>query len=204
MTSKAAKLRVKRSVQSVGRPRKQDAERYPCGKIKQDWSKRESEKEARATVIEARQRIHGVTKAQAGSMLSGSVLGLLYLDNRITEQEMKAGDRYAEKMAKYYGLTGIPFPSPKAQEMFSVGGYDGETSAERAEAARDAANVMMNMEGALLRCHDGPQVNTTVRNVCLLDNDYLRSMPEKQLEWLRSGLRSLMLFFGVASERQIR
>lgn len=59
MMTKAQKLRAKRKAQ-LGRPRKANAERFACGKIKPEWSKRESEKEAMAVALAARKRMHGL------------------------------------------------------------------------------------------------------------------------------------------------
>jgi hypothetical protein len=49
----------------------------------------------------------------------------------------------------------------------------------------------MELEGILLKCEDGPQVKATVRNVCLMDIEGLRMMPERQMMWLRRGLDAL-------------
>lgn len=195
--SKAAKLRAKR----LGRPRKAGADRYPCGKIKKAWANdnqerenRETEKETLAVALEARKRIHGIDD---NTPLAGYVLGRIFLDGRITEEQRKAGDDFAECMGRYYRLTGVPFPSPRAQAMGGIRGSDGEVSDSHAEAARKANNVMMRLTGVLLRCKDGPQVKQTVFNVCVMDYDNLRSMPETQLEWLRRGLNELIFDKGL-------
>lgn len=186
MTSKAAKLKQRRI--SRGRPRKEGAERHPCGKINQEWSRRESEQDAISVAMTARGRIHSLNENNA---LAGYTLGRIYLDGNISECEREAGDEYAEDMAHYYRLTGIPFPSARAQVMGGIRGSDGEVSQSRQEAARRASNRMMELEGILLRCEEGPQVRTTVKNVCLMDLEALRLMPERQMLWLRRGLQAL-------------
>lgn len=90
MLTKAQKLRAKRKAQ-LGRPRKANAERFACGKIKPEWSKQESEKEAMAVALAARKRMHGL---EARGALAGYTLGRLFLDGRITEQQREAGDDY--------------------------------------------------------------------------------------------------------------
>lgn len=186
MASKAEKLKQKRI--SRGRPRKAGAERHPCGKINQNWSQHESEQDAMSVAIVARGKIHGLNENNA---LAGYTLGRIFLDGKISQHHLEAGNEYAEDMARYYRLTGIPFPSARAQSVGGVRGSDGEVSQSRADAARRASNRMMELEGVLLRCDDGPQVKTTVRNVCLLDIETLRLMPEQQLLWLRRGLEAL-------------
>lgn len=98
MLTKAQKLRAKRKAQ-LGRPRKANAERFACGKIKPEWSKQESEKEAMAVALAARKRMHGL---EARGALAGYTLGRLFLDGRITEQQREAGDDYAATMVRYY------------------------------------------------------------------------------------------------------
>ena len=193
--SKAAKRRGR-----GGRPRKVEAERYPGGQIKHDWREQESEKEAKGTVIEMRQRIHGITGKDAGSPFAGYVLGRMFLDGNISEAELTAGNRYAEDMARYYRLVGISAPSPRAQSLFSIAAHDGEVSEGRAKQARAASDHMMKLEGALLKIKDGPQVKTTVFNVCVMDIDHLREMPAAMWNFLHRGLRELVFFYGLQDE----
>src|SRR5690349_4022395 len=117
MSSKAAKLKSHRIKQRqyAGRPPKEGVERYPSGQIKHT----EREKEARAVAIEARQRVYfkgkEVSNDMVASQFAGYTLGRMFLDGRITECEREAGDEYATQMVRYYGLTGISFPSARAQ-----------------------------------------------------------------------------------------
>lgn len=197
--SKAAKLRAKRT----GRPRKSHAERHPCGKIKHAWSQdnkareqQETEKEAIAVAMEARARIHGI---EDNTPLAGYVLGRLFLDKRINDEQRKAGDEFAEAMGRYYRLTGVPFPSARAQSIGGVRGSDGDTTESQATAARRASNTMMHLTGVLLKCKDGPQVRQTVINVCVMDYENMRTMPDSQLAWLRRGLNELIFDKGLRS-----
>jgi hypothetical protein len=185
-----------------GRPRKQNAERYPGGQIKHDYRQAESERDAMGTVLEMRQRQHGLNENDAKSALSGFVLGRMRLDKSINEVEFEAGERYAEDMARYYQLVGIPAPTPRAQSLFSVKGHDGDITEERAAQARQASNRMMELEGVLLRLHDGPRVKTTVFNVCVMDFDNLREMPSHMFNWLHCGLRALAIHYGLQDSRK--
>lgn len=83
MVSKAQKLRAKRSSRA-GRPRKEDADRFYCGKIKPEWT----EKETKVVALDARKRIHKLDDGQ----FAGYTLGRIFLDGNITEEELKAGD----------------------------------------------------------------------------------------------------------------
>lgn len=198
MTSKAERIRIKRA-SKAGRPRKVDVARYPGGQIKHG----ETEREVRSVAIAARQRRHfaGATGVDAGSPLAGYTLGRMFLDGKLTAHEREAGDEYARQMARYYSLTGIPFPSVRAQSLFSVKGFEGETTAERMRAARSATNRMMALEGVLLNLPEGPRVKSTVFNVCVMDYEVLRTMPEPQLAWLKRGLTELHWHLGLSREK---
>lgn len=204
MTSKAAKLKSHRIKQRqyAGRPAKEGVDRYPSGQIKHA----EREKEVRAVAIEARQRVYfkgkEVSNDMVASQFAGYTLGRMFLDGRITECEREAGDAYATQMVRYYGLTGISFPSARAQSLFSIKGFDGETTSERARMAREASNRMMALEGTLLRLEDGPRVKTTIYNTCLLDLEIMRTMPDAQLLWLKRGLKELHFQLGLAKSKE--
>jgi hypothetical protein len=186
-----------------GRPRKQGAERYPGGQIKHDYRRDETERDVLSTVIDMRQRQHGLDEKDARSALAGFVLGRMRLDKAINEIEFEAGQRYAEDMARYYRLVGIPAPSPRAQSLFSVKGHDGDITQQQADSARAASNRMMELEGVLLRLADGPRVKTTVFNVCVMDFDNLRDMPSHMFGWLHCGLRGACASLWVAGWPQI-
>ena len=199
MTSQAERLRSKRIKQRqyAGRPAKEGVERYPSGQIKHT----EREKEVRAVAIEARQRVYFKGKEVSNDMMAspfaGYVLGRMYLDGRVTECERVAGDEYAGLMARYYALTGIAFPSARAQSLFTIRGHDGDVSEDRAMKARAASNKMMELEGWLLRLPEGPRVKTTVFNTCVQDYDIMRTMSELQLLWLKKGLQEIHYRLGL-------
>lgn len=193
MAAKAQKLRIKRALRTAGRPRKENVERFPGGKIKPF----ETEKENMSVVIDARKRMHGANM-NVESPLAGYTLGRIFLDGKITEEQRQAGDEYAEIIARYHRLVGIPFPSPRAQSLFSIKGHDGEVTADMASRARSATNKMMELHGVLLSCVDGPQVRSTIHSVTVMDLEHLRGMPDQQMLWLRRGLSALNKHKGIA------
>jgi hypothetical protein len=129
--------------------------------------------------------------AKAKDPRAGYVLGVLFLDGKITEDQLAAGDEYALAIARYHSLTGIQFPSARAQSLFSIKGHDGEVSQNMAQRAREASLKMMALHGVLLQCVDGPQVRSTIHNCAVLDLDHLRDMPAQQMLYLRRGLNAL-------------
>jgi len=186
MVSKSLKLRVRRR-SSAGRPRKEDMDRFPSGKIKPS----ETQKETKAVALWARKNIHGI---EADDPHAGSTLGRLFLDRKISEEERKAGEYYAECMARYYSATGIPHPCPKAQNFGAVRGHDGDVSESQQTRARRATNRMMELERLLLNRPNGPRIKSTLFGLCVEDLEIMRCMPPAQMVWAREGLMALMLY----------
>lgn len=190
MGGKAIKVKRKAN-KGAGRPRKENVERYPSGDIKRS----ETQREAMSVAIEARRRIDGwgdkVSDGTVKSQFAGYTLGRMFLDGRITEEQRKAGDEYAEIHARYRRLVGLPAPSARAQSLFSIKGHEGEQTESITQKARKASNAMMEVEGILLRCVDGPQVKQLVFNTTVMDHDHLRGMGDQQLLWLKRGLNAL-------------
>jgi len=190
MGGKATK--VKRPAnKGAGRPRKQNVERYPSGDIKRS----ETQREVMSVAIDARRRVDGwgdkVSDETVKSPYAGYTLGRIFLDGRITEEQRKAGDEYAEIHARYRRLVGLPAPSARAQSLFSIKGHEGEESETVTQKARKASNAMMEVEGILLRCVDGPQVKQLIFNLAVMDYEHLRGVGEQQLLWIRRGLTAL-------------
>ena len=210
MASKAAKLTAKKKqrkakrvkVIMAGRPRKEGMLRTASGRISRSQDSRThiTEQEAnqnRSVAVEARSRHHGVSKKKAADPLYGYSLGRLMANGLITEAQYKAGNQFADDMARYYGLTGIPFPSAKAQNMYSIKAHIGDDSKERSKAARVATDKFMQLHGLLKSSGgNGVQVYSTVNNVCVLDADTV-NWPSHMLNMLRKGLKVLSVHYGI-------
>lgn len=165
----------------------------------------ENEKDAMDVAVSTRIRQHNIVEfrrkdgkivtaeEQARDPRRGYVLGLLLIDGRITKPQHDAGLRYAEDLARYYGLTGIQFPSPRAQSLFSVPGDAGESEA-KIKAAGIARSKAKRLRDVLLATGDidtGRRVEHTVRMICLIDLPESRAWPEHMIGWLRRGLNRL-------------
>lgn len=152
------------------------------------------------TAASTRMRHFNVTMEQAIDPRRGYVLGRMFLDGTINQRQHDAGLRYAEDMARYYGLTGVPFPSPRAQNLFAVRGSGGDDSAGKAHQAREARDKMNALRAVLLACGDlntGRRVEHTVKLVCIEDIDERRSLPPNMRAWLVRGLNALAKFYQV-------
>lgn len=127
----------------------------------------------------------------------GYLLGRIRMDGKITEEQHDAGQRYSEDMARYFGLTGVPFPSAKAQNLFSVRS-DGDEPQGKGEAAKKARAQMIALRSKLLACGDintGRHVIHTVNAVCVEDLDHLRDLNAPMMAWLKAGLNALGQFY---------
>lgn len=176
---------------SGGRPRLENVEREPNGRPLRSHRKTETEAEVRKVAVQARARIYGAPEADCVRPEYGSVLGRLYMTGHINKLHLEAGNRASEEYAKYYGLTGIPHPSAKAQDITRVKGMGGEVSYE---TARQATNRMMAIEQVLGgTSFVGRSITSIVKQVIVMDEEPLA----RYLPALAVGLDALVLFYGV-------
>ncbi|CAN7495807.1 hypothetical protein LJR231_003478 [Phyllobacterium sp. LjRoot231] len=176
-----------------GRPRLENVEREPNGRPLRSQRKTETEAETRKVAVQARARIYGAPEAECVRPEYGSVLGRLYMTGHINKLQLEAGNRTAEDFGRYYGLTGIPHPSAKAQDITRVKGMGGEVSYE---AARKATNRVMAIEQALGEVVvQSRSVTSVVKRVCVMDEDL--GISETMRAQLVAGLNRLVVFFGV-------
>jgi hypothetical protein len=92
-----------------GRKRK-PGKRHACGKRVRG----ETEREAMATAIEARQRHFGVTARQARDERLGTSLGRLAFREEISERQYQAGLAFAKLYHQHHLTMGLPVPSPSS------------------------------------------------------------------------------------------
>jgi hypothetical protein len=196
--TKAQRLRLKR-----GRPRLPATDREPNGQPSRRIASttNRSQENIMNVAIARRIREHEfetrkdgkpgkiLTIQQAIDPKRGYALGLLNLDGKITTQQHDIGLKVAKDMARYYGLTGVPFPSARAQTLFSVHS-DGEDSDARGQAARRARDKMVAIRACLLSVGDidtGRRVYRTVMSVAVEDMPATAHM----LDNLRRGLNKV-------------
>lgn len=161
----------------------------------------ESAKEAKAVVVAARLAKHKtVSEEQAEhSMLAGYELGRLRLAKKISEAKLKAGNLFAEDAARFYRLTGVPFPSARGT---SIGKVPGRSLQEPdAKSIRDIHARWAGLQGCIA-IYDKPQgkpIWTTLINLCVLDQD-TSSWPHHMEAFIHKGLRALAVFYGVGAQ----
>lgn len=149
--------------------------------------------------VSRRVRHLGIVSDNARDPRWGYLLGRLCLDKAVTEQQHEAGLRYAADMARYYGLTGVPFPSARAQDLFAIRS-DGDEPQGKGRAAQSARKRMVELRDVLLATGDiatGRRVLTIVDLVCVHNPENLRTLDQANGLWLRQGLNRLARFYHV-------
>lgn len=192
---------MKAKQRRAGRKRKTGVSRQPNGQPARVAA--EQQENAQVTVVAARMRLYGADKADCLRPELGHVLGRLYLDRRngISPEMYQAGLRMGEEYARYYGLTGVPFPSARAQDLFRVGGDGGDVDPDKARKARNDATAIE----LVLAIGDtaGCPVRTVTKRVVIEDRDdglYQRHM----LAHLRAGLKKLVQHYGIVAGKAER
>lgn len=177
-----------------GRPRIEGVKREPNGRADRAERKVETEKETRAVVIEARARHFGGSEPDCAKEEYGSVLGRLYLAKRIKKHQYEAGNRMAEDFQRYYGLTGIPHPSAKAQDVSRIRGLGGDVAYE---TARAASNRVMMIEQQLASVDvQGRPVTSVCKRVCVMDDGQGMELTH-MVKFLATGLERLADYYGI-------
>lgn len=193
--TRGEKLRRKR-----GRALLPAVEREPNGKkSRRQASKQEQENEMQAAAIATAkaQRVKlGVPESIALDPRLGYELGRLFIFRVVHKQrQLEAGQRYAQDMARYYGLTGIGFPSARAQNLFNVRGHDGDIDS-RAEAAKAARAKMAALRDVLLSTDDIQTGRNVLRIVNAVVVEDVPCMPGWE-RWLLRGLNRLANHYGI-------
>lgn len=175
--------------------------------------------DAMSTVLETRIRHNNLVpfKAKGGRLVTpeeqakdpryGYVLGVLYMRGAVTDGQHEAGKRYAEDMARYFGLCGYPFPSARAQNLFAIRGGNGEgpDRTDEAVAAREKAQklrdvVLLGKNVGTGKCaYDigtGRKVAHVVNMICLQDSREV-ALTGYMVSLLKRGLNALAKFYVV-------
>lgn len=182
----------------AGRKRKPGL-RYPCGKLKRE----ETEREAMATALAARQRHYGVTVAQARDARLGSSLGRLNLQALISDLQFDAGVRFAELYHAHHSILGLPIPNTSAVAglMIAAGLMGASHSSEiDAEAIERLRTRFKSTTDALDQCDRdhrmtrGRKPSLLLFRVVCADED-TTLWPECDLGNLRVALNTLIRVF---------
>jgi len=182
----------------TGRKRKPGL-RYPCGRLK----KQETERDAMATALVARQRHYGVTAAQARDARFGSSLGRLNIMEMISDKQFDAGVRFARLYFAHHVISGLPTPTPQSVSglMIYVGMIEDYGSIEadddyvrKLRRQFEAATDMLDQCDRDNRMAAGRKPSLLVYRVVCADED-TTLWPEGDLGNLRVALNYLVRVF---------
>lgn len=189
--------RGRKRIVNIARTHGDPSKRPSRAKSAQDAAQRETEREAMEVAVMARAKHTSLPEALAKQPFAGSVLGLMHFDRHFTDNQFEAGKRYGEDAARYYHAVGIPFPSVRAFNMFSIRGHDGEVTEDKAKAAKEASNKIMAIERVLLCLDGGPLVKRKTFEVCVLDDHSAREWTKFTISYVRRGLQALVDYYGI-------
>ena len=193
--SKAGKLKAKRGRPSLPAISREANGRKSRRKSAASLRLVETEKEVKSVAVANRIK-QGMSEGVADTQEAGSVLGRLHLLNpdEITKLQYEAGMRMAEDYARYYALTGIPFPTIKAHDLRGV---RGQNNTDRPDCARAAANRIMKIEQVLGEVDlSGRPVTAVTKKVCIRDEEEGMHLPH-MVSYLKRGLTALVAHYNL-------
>lgn len=137
--------------------------RYPSG------NRRREERATNEYSATAIKRLADAAIAGMHDPQWGTVIGLLYLQKKLTSPQYAAGKRWAATWAEYCAATGNPSPDPKSvviggptrSEPPDPDSHAGDAEARRAKRARKRFD---EAHAALLKC--GMQAESATRKLC--------------------------------------
>lgn len=182
----------------AGRKRKPGL-RYPCGKLKRE----ETEREAMATALAARQRHYGVTAKQARDERLGSALGRLSFLQMISSQQYDAGVMFGKLYHAHHAIMGLPTPEPQSVTaiMIAAGLVEGvvttDAPEETIENLRKRFKIVTNAVDQCDREHrmaSGRKPSLVLYRVVCTDED-TTLWPESDFGNLRVALNALARVF---------
>lgn len=117
-----------------GRKRKAAAARRPSGRINYG-SQKEREEDMKRTMLEARERVFGLSRKAAETMPETSILGHLAATGEISRRQYEAAARYTEIVREHDILLGAK-GLPRVADFDRVSGHDGDEGDGAAYQAR--------------------------------------------------------------------
>lgn len=185
-----------------GRKRK-TGRRHPSGKLVQPGSA-ESQREAMATVLEARQRHFGISARQARDERLGTALGRLAFAGKITPDQFAAAELYGELIARCNAVMGLPSEQPRSVTGLLInegifGGSAPEPDPELVEKIRRqaaGAELMLQTCDQDMQGGAGRRPSVLVHLLACHDVEALR-WSVADLHNLRMGLEALCRFFRI-------
>jgi len=123
----------------------------------------------------------------------GTMLGRMYLEDKITSVQFSVGKRWADLVAEYSEACCSP-RAPRSAKLDADGGsvLDPDSAKGRREVRRHERMVESYLDGVQVLNRAGRMVAFVVKNVCVMD---LAPAGFNETEALRVGLQALAAFW---------
>lgn len=169
-----------------GRKRK-TVKREPSGRVP-----RESKDQIREVAVSQRLRL--VSSEQASNELAGFPLGILFLRQHIpTRRLVDAGARWAQLVASYARIVGIPSPNPRACQMNANFG-----TPLVSDLPDDVVNaIKSNYNSAFIALRDAGHRPTLITNDIVVRDEWPSAVTQDFLPDLLIGLEALAMHFKI-------
>ena len=182
-----------------GRKRK-PGRRTACGRLANE----ETEREAMATVLNARARHFGVSINSARDPRLGTALGRLNYQGRISDQQYQAGQTFGELYQRHHRTMGLPTPSPRSVAGLLInegifGGSEVIPSPDDVARLRKRFDEAADALDACDRDHrlcEGRRPAALIYRIVCVDED-ARNWPVEDVGNLRVALNALGRVFGL-------
>ncbi|OYY00910.1 MAG: hypothetical protein B7Y80_03055 [Hyphomicrobium sp. 32-62-53] len=182
-----------------GRKRK-PGRRTACGRLANE----ETEREAMATVLNARARHFGVSITSARDPRLGTALGRLNYQGRISDEQYQAGQTFGELYQRHHRTMGLPTPSPRSVAGLLInegifGGSEVIPSPDDVARLRKRFDEAADALDACDRDHrlcEGRRPAALIYRIVCVDED-ARDWPDEDIGNLRVALNALGRVFGL-------
>jgi len=182
-----------------GRKRK-PGRRTACGRLANE----ETEREAMATVLNARARHFGVSITSARDPRLGTALGRLNYQGQISDEQYQAGQTFGELYQRHHRTMGLPTPSPRSVAGLLInegifGGSEVIPSPDDVARLRKRFDEAADALDACDRDHrlcEGRRPALLIYQIVCVDED-ARNWPVEDVGNLRVALNALGRVFGL-------
>lgn len=138
----------------------------------------ETAREARSVALEARQRVFGISEAEASDPFAGTLLGRMHQQGRISTAQIDAAGKYTEVRSAYHrAIDATPWHDEKR-----IGGEGTKTHEEWAAEVKERHEAMDAVISEVCREERSTLPRTALENIVVRDvqmpflDGYLRSV----------------------------
>lgn len=174
-----------RSVKRAGRKRIVNIKRQPNGQP----SRAGKSDRVRETVMQARQRVFGVSARDSARPESGCAVGRAMLNMEMTVRQFHASIIAGDIITTYHRAKGWPRLTPQAFDMFRVVGLS-NTDTPKGQIDAAEADYMRLQKAMRAAPHAYSSVSSVVQQACVEDHN-MGNWPKHMTRFLRDALDAI-------------